>query len=147
MEETYMMTIREAIKEYTESKAKVLGREISYVINNTSLCFIIPLNNGVRIFIDSHPEADYFKNDYPLEMANKNNVFKRISFEICDDTEPVIPKTMEKYITRSSANGVLYNVDAAKERVINEFISYNGGINEEKFIGNIKELWNYEISS
>lgn len=40
-----MMTIREAIKEYTESKAKVLGREISYVINNTSLCFIIPLNN------------------------------------------------------------------------------------------------------
>ena len=75
-------------------------------------------------------------------MANKNNVFKRISFEICDDTEPVIPKTMEKYITRSSANGVLYYVDAAKERVINEFISYNDGIDEEKLISSIKELWN-----
>ena len=136
------MTIREAIKEYTESKAKVLGKEISYVINNTSLCFIIPMKNGVRIFIDSHPEADYFKKSYPLEMPNKNNVFKRISFEICDDAEPIIPKTMEKYVARSSANGTLYFVDAAKERSINEFISCNGGINEEKFIKDIKELWN-----
>lgn len=137
-----MMTIREAIKEYTESKANVLGKEISCVVNDTSLCFIIPMNNGVRIFIDSHPEADYFKKSYPLEMANKNNVFKRISFEICNDAEPIIPKTMEKYTTRSSANGVLYYVDAAKERVINEFINYNDGIDEEKLISNIKELWN-----
>ncbi len=139
-----MMTIREAIEEYTKRKAKVLGREISHVVNNTSLCFIIPMNNGVQIFIDSHPEAHYFKKEYPLEMPNKNNVFKRISFEICDDSEPVIPKAMEKYVTQSSANGVLYYVDAAKERVINEFISYNGGIDEEKFIENIRELWDYQ---
>jgi len=136
------MTIREAIKKYTESKAKILGKEISYVINNTSLCLIIPMNNGVRIFIDSHPEFDYFKKDYPLEMANKNNVFRRISFEILDEAEPIIPKTMEKYITRTSANGVLYYIKAAKECIINEFINYNDGIDEEKLISNINELWN-----
>lgn len=136
------MTIREAIREYTESKAKALSREVSHVIHNTSLCFIITMNNGVRIFIDSHPEADYFKKEYPLEMPNKNNVFKRISFEICDNVEPIIPKAMDKYIKHSSANGTLYFVDAAKERPINEFINCNGGINEEKLIKDIKELWN-----
>lgn len=140
-----MMTIREAIREYTESKAKILCREVSHVTHNTSLCFIIPMNNGVRIFIDSHPEADYFKKEYPLEMPNKNNVFKRISFEICDDVEPIIPKAMEKYVSRSSASGTLYFVDAAKERVINDFLSCNGGINEEKLIRDIKELWNLVI--
>ena len=126
-----MMTIREAIREYTESKAKIFGREVSCVIHDTCLCFIIPMNNGVRIFIESHPEADYFKKKYPLEMPNKNNVFKRISFEICDDKEPIIPKSMDKYIKHYSINGTLYFVDAAKERAINEFISCNGGINEE----------------
>ena len=136
------MTIREAIQKYTEIKAKALGREISHVIYNTSLCFIIPMNNGVRIFIDSHPEADYFKKEYSLEMPNKNNVFKRISFEICDDVEPIIPKAMDKYVKHSSANGTLYFVDAAKERPINEFINCNGGINEEKLIRDINELWN-----
>ena len=136
------MTIREAIKAYTERKSKTLKRDYLDVVNNTGLCIIIPLNNSVRIFIDTHPEMEYLNRDYPLEMPNKNGVFKRISFEILDDgVLPVIPVNMAKCISKSCANGVLYYVDTVKEKVINEFINDNGGINIEEYQKEIISLW------
>lgn len=135
------MTIREAIKVYTERKSKTLKRNYFDVVNNTSLCIIIPLNNGVRIFIDTPTEMEYLKRDYPLRMPNKNGVFKRISFEILDGKEPVIPDSIKKYTTKASAYGVIYYVDTAKERDINEFISSNGGINIEEYQKEIISLW------
>ena len=112
-----MNTIREAIKFYTERKCVVLKREYLDIVFTTSLCVIIPLKNGVRIFIDTHPEMEYLKEECPLEMPNKNGIFKRVSFEILDGVEPVITSLN---INKSSCNGVLYYVDAAKERAINE---------------------------
>lgn len=136
------MTIREAITKYEETKAKALNRDFLDVVNNTSLCIIIPMNNGVRISIDTHPEADYLKEKYPLEMPNKNGVFKRVSFEILDDgIAPILPISIKDNITTSLASGVAFYVNCAKERVINEFINFNGGINEEKFTYDIIEQW------
>ena len=135
------MTIRAAIKFYTERKCSVSKMEYLDVVFATSLCIIIPLNNGVRIFVDTHPEMEYLKEKYPLEIPNKNGIFKRISFEILDDREPIIPECIRKYISNSSCNEVLYYADTVKERVINEFISYNGGIDIEKFTKNVVELW------
>lgn len=135
------MTIREAISLYSDYKSKCIKRNISYLVNNTSLCMIIPLNNGVRIFIDTHPEIEEIRKKYPLEMPNKNNVFKRISFEISDDEEPVLPESIKKYTGESPCNGVLYYVDTAKERAINEFINANGGIDENLYKRYQEEIW------
>lgn len=135
------MTIREAIKMYTEKKCEVCKRDYLDVVNNTSLCVIIPLNNGVRIFIDTHPEVETIREKYPLEIPNKNGIFKRVSFEVLDDKDPIIPESMKKYINKSSCMGVLYYVDTAKERVINEFISCNGGINVKEYSKYIEILW------
>lgn len=140
-----MITIRQAIRIFTESKAARLKRDFFDVLYNSSLCIVIPLNNGVSIFIDSHPEMEYFKSNYPLEMPNKNGVFKRISFEILDNPNNgvVIPNSIDKYISKSSFRGVLYHVDAAKESVVNEFISANGGININELVDNIR--WSYGV--
>ena len=136
------MTIREAIKEYTEQKSSCIGKDYLDAIFNTGLCLIIPLNNGVRIFIDTHPEMDYLKDKYPLEMPNKNGIFKRISFEIIDNgINPKIPDGLQKYISEVSSNDISYYINTAKEKFINEFINDNGGININEFHDNLKSLW------
>lgn len=135
------MTIREAIRIFSERKANVLNRKYLDIIFDTSLCIIIPMKNGVRIFIDTHPEAEYLGRDYPLQMPNKYGIFKRISFEICDDTEPIISESMIKYISKSSCTGTLFYADTVPEKVINEFINDNGGIDIDEFIDNINSLY------
>ena len=140
-----MMTIRQAINKYNMAKANYLDKDLLYVIFNTSTCLIITMNNGVKIFLDIHPEMDYMeKEEFKLELPNKNGVFKRISFEIlCNNVESLkIPLSMTNKITKSSCNGVAYYVDLAKEKVINEFISLNGGINLDDLQENINEMWN-----
>ena len=132
------MTIREAINEYTNAKADYLGQNFLDVIQNTNLCVNIPLKNGSVLFIDTYT-SDYFKENYPLEQPNKNGVFNRVSFEIYGE-EPNI-SSIAKYTFPSQANGVLYYVENAKERAINEFISDNGGIDEDDFHAKIKEMW------
>jgi len=138
-----MMTIREAIKIYNERKSKVLNRDYLDVVNNTGLCIVIPLNNGINIFIDTHPEMDNFKEKYPLEMPNKNGIFKRISFEVfSENKEPVIPECVQKYICKSfTIYPISYYFHPMKERLINTFIKYNGGINEGEFIDYVNNLF------
>lgn len=137
------MTIREAINMYTKYKANCItgGIVTLTLMRTTSLCFTIPLNNGVCIFIDTHPEIDDFAEKYPQEYPNKNGVCKRVSFEIGNEVEPVLPKSILKYTSKSHCNGILYYVDAAKERDINEFINANGGINKDLFEKQQKALW------
>lgn len=135
------MTIRKAIELYFTYKSHALSKDIETLERTTCLCFIIPLNNGVFIFIDTHTNMKDFKDKYPLEYPNKNNVFKRVSFEIMDIGKPVLPRSILKYTSESSYKDTLYYVDAAKERVINEFINANGGVNKEKFEKEMKELW------
>lgn len=136
------MTIREAIEKYTTEKANYLHREYKDVVNDTSLSIIIPLKNGISIFIDVCPYLESVRKNYPLEMPNKNGIFKRLSFEILDyGVIPVIPKSMEKYVCESHCCGVSCYIDSAKEKVINEFISANGGINTDKYFDNVHSLW------
>ena len=140
-----MMTIRQVINKYNMAKANYLDKDLLYVIFNTSTCLIITMNNGMKIFLDIHPEMDYMKKEeFKLELPNKNGVFKRISFEILyNNVEDLkIPLSMANKITKSSCNGVAYYVDLAKEKVINEFISLNGGINLDDLQKNINEMWN-----
>ena len=117
-----MMTIRQAINKYNMAKANYLDKDLLYVIFNTSTCLIITMNNGVKIFLDIHPEMDYMERfiakEYKPELSMTNK------------------------ITKSSCNGVAYYVDLAKEKVINEFISLNGGINLDDLQENINEMWN-----
>lgn len=65
-------------------------------------CLIITMNNGIKIFLDIHPEMDYMKKEeFKLELPNKNGVFKRISFEILyNNVEDLkIPLSMANKIT------------------------------------------------
>lgn len=136
------MTIREAIKFYTDRKATVLKKSYLEVVRSTSLCIIIPLKNGSKVFLDTHPEIPSFWEDYALDMPNKNGVFKRLSFEILDTgVEVVIPRSISNKVSDSSANGILYFVDTATERAVNEFISCNGGIDVDNFVKDVEFLW------
>lgn len=138
------MTIRKAIELYFTHKSHALSKDIGTLVRTTCLCFIIQCNNGVTIFIDTHQNMEGFKDKYPLEYPNKNNVFKRVSFEILDIVKPILPRSILKYTSESPCNDVLYFVDTAKERAINEFINANGGIDEEKLNKEMKDLWKTE---
>lgn len=144
MKEDFNMTIRKAIELYFTYKSHALSKDIGTLERTTCLCFTIPLNNGVFIFIDTHTNMKDFKDKYPLKYPNKNNVFKRVSFEIMDIGKPVLPRSILKYTSESPCNDVLYFVDTAKERAINEFINANGGIDEEKLNKEMKDLWKTE---
>lgn len=149
-----MMTIRQAINTYSECKMDAINAtrkkhgmtELSFndIIQTTSLCVIIPLRNGVTIFIDTHPEIDSIREKFPEDMPNKNCVFRKLSFVIEDGTNPVFPDSIKKYMNASECNGIAYFIDRAKERVVNEFISYNGGIDEEGYERRLNELFSEE---
>lgn len=137
------MTIREAIKTYEEIKAKYLKIDYTYAVNNTSLCVIVPLNNGIKLFIDTHHGMDFIREKYPSDLPNKNGVFKRVTFEIIHNgVKPVIPDSLVKYTHFNGFDGEFSHfIDSAKERPINEFINLNGGINEEHYKKCVTELF------
>lgn len=148
-----MMTIRQAINTYSECKKDAINYlnkkhgaktySLNEIIQTTSLCVIIPLHNGVTMFIDTHPEVDSIREKFPEDMPNKNCVFKRLSFEIEDGGNPVFPDSIKKHVSVSECNGIAYFIDSAKERVVNEFISYNGGIDEEAYKIRLNNLFNW----
>lgn len=136
------ISIREAIYAYQLVKSISIKKDYLDTVFNTALSIIIPMNNGVRIFIDTHPEVDFLKEKFPLEMPNKNGIFKRISFEILDNgCDPIIPNTINPYLHKTVATGVLYYADTVKERVVNEFIVYNGGIDFIAFMSDLRYMF------
>lgn len=149
-----MMTIRQALHTYSQRKMNCInvGRkkhemeELSFdnIINTTGLCVIIPLHNGVNMFFDLHPEVPSIRKEFPDECPNKNGIFRRLTFEIDDESNPIFPDSIRQYVNESSCNGVSYYIDRAKERAVNEFISYNGGIDEEDYERRLNELFSEE---
>lgn len=134
-----MYTIRQAVNYYYETKATNFEMDIADAIKTTSLCFIIKLNNGISIFINMNQYDEYV-----TLKPNKNGVFKKFLFEFYGNTKPVIPEIMKGSISKlhSFDNGVHFETtQPIKERVMNEFISLNGGINEEYFKESINKLW------
>lgn len=136
------LTIREAIRKYSEKSANDLGMAYIETVCNTSLCFTLPLKNGVTLFFDTPVGEDFFweKDKYKLERPNDKGIFKRLSFDILNNAnggkEPIIPKEIRQQMhlsTRNPNNLSLYYANVAKERIINQFIIANGGIDVEKF--------------
>ena len=138
-----VMTIREAIKIYGEYRAKKWNVSYLEAINGGTVCVIIPLNSGSRIFVCIDVDADWFREKYPNELPNKNGIFKRLSFEFTFfDTDPIITKEIREQV-RCWDNISCY-VEAVKEKYINELINLNGDINKQEYLKDLDELFGIE---
>lgn len=138
------MTIREAIKYYFERKAEALNQDYMKTIFTTPLSVIIPMNNGIKIFVEVYTNAEFmYRNEFRLGLPNKNGVFKRLSFSILpyNISKLKVPDTikLEKCFTNEKID---YCVDLTKERFVNQFISLNDGIDENEYKRLIETLWN-----
>jgi hypothetical protein len=135
-----MFTIRNLVEMYTNKKCDYLNKNYSEIINSTALCLIFETNNGTECFIDMHPEMDYTsKSEFKYQRPNSRNVFKKFDFEIVKGN-PIFPQNMkaEPWILNDYC---LFTVEPTKEKIVNEFISLNGGINVAKLKENIDNMY------
>ncbi len=126
-----MNTIREVIKKATEIKSEELNLSYDETIQTTSLCIVVYTKNGVQLLVDMHPDH------HPL----KKNVYRKISFSI-DKGDYNVPQEIWNYGEKWVHNNhFLAQFSGVPERLFNEFLSMNGGVNMDKFIKDFTSLW------
>lgn len=123
------MTIREAIRKFYEKWMQTLNCGYLEAVNRVSVIVTIPLNSGVRLFIDTYVNED----------VDKNGIFRRLTFDITGSLDPYMLNSDNfAYMGNDYKTYVVYGeyvhkVYAAKEKDINRFISDNGGINVKRY--------------
>lgn len=122
-------------------RAKVFHKTLKETFEEARLYVIFQLKNGTTCSIDM--DADTAP-DNAIITPNSRNVFKYFNYvDIAPIDKTIIPESMIKSLTISSycdSHGICYYSSFStpiKEKVMNEFIAANGGINTEKFLADI----------
>jgi hypothetical protein len=126
-----MTTIRQLIEKTMEFKAQCCNISVDEAFK-TSLSVVFYSRNGVEFFIVMHPNYNKLK---------KNNVYRKIDINIMKGDYKA-PQEIWNFGSIWTNNVIplarFYNMP---EKMVNEFMLMNGGIDIDRFISDSTTMW------